>query len=57
MPRRSKVIDERTFDVTVWDMLDGDIVKKIRNATESEANAIEQEFLDDPMRAVSIEER
>jgi hypothetical protein len=49
--------DERTFEVTVWDMTNGDIVKKRWDATSAEVAEIEEEFRDEPFREVKVEER
>lgn len=48
--------DGELFEVTVWDW-QGDILKKIREATFDEATAVQEEYADDPLVTVVIEER
>lgn len=54
--KRQPKDDGRRFEVTVWDMMDGDIVKKRWDATQAEVDEIEEEFRDEPFREVQIEE-
>lgn len=49
--------EERTFEVTVWNMMDGDIVKKAWSATQAEVDEIEEYYGDEPLYSVQIEER
>jgi hypothetical protein len=58
MTKRSKQKpweDER-YDVTVWDF-EGNIVKKLWDATCEEAEEVREQYDDDPLRTVIVEER
>lgn len=55
MPRKKKA-DVECVDVTVWDH-EGNIVKKAWEATWDEADAIEDQYSDDPLKTVIIERR
>lgn len=58
MPRaRKQEVEEPTFEVTVWDMMEGDIVLKRWDATQSEVDQIEEQYRDEPFREVQVEER
>jgi hypothetical protein len=46
-----------TFDVTVWDDVEGDIVKKLWDATQEEVDAVYEQFEDEPNRTIQVEER
>jgi ribosomal protein L37AE/L43A len=47
--------DERgKFEVTVWGQ-EGDIVKKVWEANQSEVDAIEEEYGDDPMLIIMVD--
>ncbi len=46
--------DEKLFEVTVWDMFDGDIVKKLWEATEDDIEEIEENYGDDPRYSIDI---
>lgn len=46
--------DEIRFDVEVWDLLDGDLVEKLWDATEEEADGIHDRYEDDPMKMISV---
>jgi hypothetical protein len=48
--------DDRVFDVTVWNLMDGDIVKKGWSLSPAEVAEIEEQFEDEPMCQVQIEE-
>jgi hypothetical protein len=56
MAKHQKVEKEKTFDVTVWNTLDGDIVKKLWSATSAEVAEIEEQFSDEPNCTVQVEE-
>lgn len=47
--------DER-YEVTVWDH-EGDVVKKLWDATYEEAEEVREQYVDDPLKTVVIEER
>ena len=49
--------NETRYEVTVWDIINGDIVKKLWNATAEEADEIRDQFEDEPFREVVVEER
>ena len=44
------------FIVTVWDMIEGDIHKKIWEATQNEADEVQDQYEDDPRYNVVVEE-
>lgn len=51
------VEDEPRFDVQVWDMRDGDLVKVHRDVSADEADRIRDEWEDEPFMSVVVEER
>lgn len=51
-----KVEDDEIYTVTVWDW-EGNIVKKIWEATFDEAQEVQKDYADDPMLTVVIEDR
>lgn len=58
MPRaRKQEIESLSFEVTVWDTMEGDIVLKRWDATQSEVDQIEEQYRDEPFREVQVEER
>lgn len=48
---------DQEYEVTVWNMMDGDIVKKLWNATAVEANEIREQYADDQTKDVQVEPR
>lgn len=48
---------DQEYEVTVWDIVEGDIVKKRWNATASEADEIREQYADDPNKSVQVEPR
>lgn len=61
MPRPKKRLtveeDEPTYEVTVWNDSNGDIVKKLWNATASEVEEVREQYEDEPYYSVQVEER
>jgi hypothetical protein len=47
--------DER-YDVFVWDH-EGDVVKSLWDATYDEVEEVREQFADDPLKIVVVEER
>lgn len=47
---------EERYEVTVWDH-EGDIVKKLWDASSEEAQAVSDYYADDPLKTVIVEER
>lgn len=47
---------EERFDVTVWDH-EGNIIKKLWDASSEEAQAVSEQYADDPLKTVVVEER
>lgn len=47
---------DRTFTVTVWNMVEGDIVKKVWSATADEVAVLEDQYNDEPFHSVQVEE-
>ncbi len=45
-----------TYDVTVWGD-EGDIVKKLWDATQDEVDEVYEQFEDEPNRTIQVEER
>lgn len=45
------------YEVTVWDLVEGDIVKKRWRATSAEADEIREQYADDPSKSVQVESR
>jgi hypothetical protein len=43
------------YEVTVWDMADGDIVKKLWEASQGELDDIQDRYGDDPRYSVQVE--
>lgn len=57
MPRRKKEPeDERRFEVTVWNLIEGDIVKKRWDTDAAEVAEIEEYYKDEPGHEVIVEE-
>lgn len=54
MTRRKS--DPRTFQVTVWNTIDGDIVKKLWEASIDEVNEVEEQYSDEPFMMIQVEE-
>lgn len=54
-PKKKPTNDER-YEVTVWDH-EGDIVKKLWDATHEEAEEVREQYEDDPFKTVVVEER
>ena len=54
--RKKPEVDESTYEVTVWND-EGDIVKKLWEATIEEADEVREEYADDPFKTVIIEEK
>ena len=57
MAKHKLAVNNRRFEVTVWNTIDGDIVKKYWEATLDEVDEIEESFRDDPFSMVQVEER
>lgn len=55
-PKQKPMEDER-YDVTVWDLRDGDIVKKLWEAAYEEAEEVREQYADEPFYDVQIEEK
>ena len=49
--------EARTYEVTVWDTINGDIVRKEWSATECELREIEDSYRDEPGIEIQYEER
>jgi hypothetical protein len=49
--------DAPTYEVTVWNDSNGDIVKKLWEATEDEVDDIRERYEDEPFHSVVVEER
>ena len=47
---------EERFDVTVWDH-EGNVVKKLWDATDDEAEEVREQYADEPLKTVVVEER
>jgi hypothetical protein len=59
MPRKKQRIctdDEQLYEVTVWDVVDGDIVTKLWEATAADLDYIEQLYGDEPWRYTIVAE-
>jgi len=60
MPRRKKpltvVEDEQTYEVTVWNDVTGDIVKKLWDANANEVEDVREQFEDEPFHSVQVED-
>jgi hypothetical protein len=54
--KKQKKRDPRTFQVTVWNMMDGDIVKKLWEASIDEVSEVEEQYSDEPFMMVQVEE-
>lgn len=54
-PKQQPVDDER-YEVTVWDH-EGDIVKKLWEATYEEAEEVREQYEDEPLLTVVVERR
>lgn len=48
---------EETYDVTVWNLTNGEIAKKLWRATYEEAEELREYYADEPMYDVVVEER
>lgn len=48
--------DGPTYDVTVWNTMNGDIVKKLWSASQAELDELQEQFEDEPFCDVQIEE-
>lgn len=48
---------DQTYEVTVWDMREGDIVKKLWDADAVEMNEVRDQYIDEPFMEVHIEAR
>lgn len=46
-----------TYEITVWNMINGDIEAKYWEATESEMDDILEQYFDDQLFEVQVEER
>lgn len=55
-PKPRPVEENESFEVTVWDH-EGDIVKKLWDATYEEAEEVQAQFEDDPFKTVVVERR
>jgi hypothetical protein len=53
---KKKPVDDRQYEVTVWDMRDGDIVKKLWQASAEELAEVEELYSDEPFYSVQVEE-
>ena len=49
--------DIRKYEVTVWDMLDGDIIEKLWEATERDLRELEERYRDEPGVEIEIEDK
>lgn len=52
--RKKKEEDQERFEVTVWDH-EGDIIRKLWEATYEEAEEIREYYEDDPLKTVVVE--
>lgn len=52
-----KLAPERSYDVTVWDVVNGDVIKSAYDADDDELNEIEEQYRDEPGIEIQIEER
>ena len=59
VPRREKkkLIDDERYVVTVWNIMDGSIEKKLWNATYEEAEGVRAQYSDEPFCDVQVEEK
>lgn len=44
------------YQITVWDMADGDIVEKLWEATEVDLDEIEKKYADEPDISIQLDE-
>lgn len=56
MPKRKPAPELETFEVTVWDY-EGDIVKKLWEATDDDLADVEDRYGDDPRYTIVVERR
>lgn len=57
MARRvSRETEPESYEVTVWG-LEGEIVRKLWEATYEEAEEVREEYADDPFRTVVVDRR
>ena len=47
--------EPKTYQVTVWNIATGDIVKKLWEATEEELDEVEEQYRDEPFHEIQIE--
>lgn len=55
MPRQPE--PERRYEVTVWNLIEGDIVKKLWDASEEELAEVEGRYADESGYEVQVEEK
>lgn len=55
--RKTEPKDERTYEVEVWNIVEGDLVKKLWEATWEEAEALREQYADEPWYDVAVVER
>jgi hypothetical protein len=48
--------DPETFEVTVWDIVNGDVVKKLWRATQEDLDDLERLYGDDPQYEIVVED-
>lgn len=58
MPRKPKPkhLDDERYEITVWGH-EGDILEKLWDASYEEAEEVIEQYADDPMKTVVVEER
>jgi hypothetical protein len=54
--RKTQPEDETTYEVEVWNIVEGDVVKKLWHAKWADVEALQDQY-DDPMYEVQVEER
>ena len=56
MPRRKPEPEPETFEVSVWNH-EGDVVKKLWEATDEDLADLEEQYGDDPLYTIVIDRR
>ena len=54
MSRKRLTPDSEEFEVTVWDH-EGNIIKKLWNATRDEMEAVREDYSDDPFKTIEVD--
>ncbi len=48
--------DVEKYDITVWNLIEGEIVSRLRHATERQLSEIEEQYGDEPGCEIQVEE-